>query len=115
MIPTQRSVIAKLRYRSLDGRRSEVSLCRATRTRVFPKNAAMDRKMFRDERKISSPSTPLINSTEQYSSPIVLLFSYSVKFVSAIFLCKAEPSVQDGEGFIYTPISIKAAAVKNDA
>ena len=27
------------------------------------RNAAMDRKMFRAERKISSPSTPLINRT----------------------------------------------------
>ena len=111
MIPTQRSVIARLRYRSLDGGWSEVSLCRATRIRVFPKNAAMDRKIFRAERKISSPSTPLINSTEQYSSPSVFLFSYSVKFVSAIFLCEAEPW---SEGFIYPSISIKVASVKND-
>ena len=88
MIPTQRSVIARLRYKSLDGRWSEVSMCRATRIRVFPRNAVMDRKIFRDERKISSPSTPLINSTEQYSSAIVFLFSYSVKFVGAIFLSR---------------------------
>ena len=59
---------------------------------MFPKNAAMDRNIFIDERKISSPSTPLINSTEQYSSLSVFLFSYSVKFVSAIFLCEAEQS-----------------------
>ena len=42
---------------------------------MFPKKAAMDRKTFSDERKMSRPS----------------------------------------EDFIYTPISIKAASVKNDA
>ena len=59
---------------------------------MFPKNAEMDRKIFRAERKISSLSTPLMNFTEQYSSLTVFLFSYSVKFVSAIFLCEAEQS-----------------------
>ena len=112
MIPTQRSVIARLRYRSLDGGCSEVSLCRATRIRVFPRSAVTEKKIFRAERKISLPSTPLINSTEQNNSKTVFLFSYSVKFVSAIFLCEAEPG---SEGFIHPSISIKVASVKNDA
>ena len=51
------------------------------------RNAAMDRKMFRAERKISSPSTPLINSGEQNTSTVVFwYFSSSVKFVSAFIL-----------------------------
>ena len=86
MIPTQRSVIARLRYRSLDGGWSEVSLYRATRIRVFPRNAVMERKILRAERNISSVSTPLINSAKQNSSMNVFWFSSSVKFVSAIFL-----------------------------
>ena len=87
MMPTQRSVIARLRYRSLDGGWSEVSLCRATKMRRFPKNAAMDRKIFTDaKRKISSACTPLISSAEQDSSTTVFWISSSVKFVSAIFL-----------------------------
>ena len=87
MIPTQRSVIARLRYRSLDGGWSEVSLCRATRIRVFPRNAVMERKIFMAERKISSLSTPLINSAEQNSSMNVFWFSSSVTFVWAILIC----------------------------
>ena len=85
MIPTQRSVIARLRYRSLDGGWSEVSLCRATRIRVFPRNAVTEKKIFRAERNISSLSTPLTNSAEQHSSWTVLWFSSSVRFSRAIF------------------------------
>ena len=72
-------------------RATRIRVYRATRIRVFPKNVAKDRKIFTDERKISSPSTPPINSTEQYSSTTVFLFLYSVKCVSAMFLCEAEP------------------------
>ena len=86
MTPTQRSVIARLRYRSLDGRWSEVSLCKATGIRVFPRNAVMERNIFTAERKISSQSTPLINSAEHHSSLSGFWFSSSVKFVCAIFL-----------------------------
>ena len=53
MIPTQRSVIARLRYRSLDGGLSEAdSLRRASRIRAFHKNAVMDRKIFSVTKKI---------------------------------------------------------------
>ena len=87
MIPTQRSVIARLQYRSLDGGWSDVSLCRATRIRVFPRNAVIERKIFRAERKMSSPSTALIwNSAEPNISLNVFWFSSSVKFASSIFL-----------------------------
>ena len=43
-----------------------------TRIRVFPRNAAMERKIFRAERNISSLSMPLTNSAEQFSSWTVL-------------------------------------------
>ena len=71
-----------------DGGWSEVSLCRAARIRVFPRNAVMDRKILKVERIINSPSTSLIYSAEQNSSLKVLRrFSSSVQFVSAIFVC----------------------------
>ena len=54
MTPTQRSEIARFRYRSLDGGWSEVSLCRATRIRVFPRNAVMERKIFSTDNKLST-------------------------------------------------------------
>ena len=61
---------------------------RATRIRVFrPRNAVMERKIFMAERKVSSLSTPLINSAEQNSSMNVFWFSSSVTFVWAIFIC----------------------------
>ena len=63
-IPTQRSVIARLRYSSLDGGCVEVSLCRATRISVFPRNAAMDRKMLKAERKVIAG-----HATLQWLSP----------------------------------------------
>ena len=47
----------------------------------------MERKIFRAERKMSSPSTTLINSAELNSSLNVFWFASSAKFVSAIFLC----------------------------
>ena len=49
--PTQRSVFARLRYRSLDGGWIDVSLWRATRIRVFPKNAVIDKKSVNDREK----------------------------------------------------------------
>ena len=74
---------------------------------MFPRNAVMDRKIFMAERKISSLSTLLINSTAQNSSMNVLWFSSSVKFVSAIFLCDRSNEVSGvRQGFIYHVIYI---------
>ena len=58
---------------------------------MLPKNAAMDRKIFSAERKISSPSTPLINSVEQYSLTMTVFWSvsYSEKLIIVIFRCEA--------------------------
>ena len=80
MIPTQRSVIARLRYMSLDGGWVAVCLRRATRIIVFPKNAVIGEKVLMTERKTSSPCTSPVNSTEQWSSAIVCRFSPPVKF-----------------------------------
>ena len=43
---------------------------------MFPRNAAMDMKIVRAERKISSPSTPLINSGEQNTSTVGFLIFF---------------------------------------
>ena len=83
-IPTQRSVIARLRYSSLDGGCVEVSLCRATRISVFPRNAAMDRKMLKAERKVSWPCNPPVTVSEQNSSSTTIWFSFSVTFVTSM-------------------------------
>ena len=72
---------------------------------MFPRNAVMDRKIFRAEIKISSPSTPLINSAEQTSSSYVFWFLSSVKFVpGTIFVSNAfrDPS----DCFIYISFSV---------
>ena len=60
-----------------------MSLCRATRIRVFSRNAVMDRKVFSTKRKISSLCTFSVNSAFQRSSQIVFLLLSSVKFVSS--------------------------------
>ena len=87
MIPTQRSVIARLRYRSLDGEWIDVSLWRATRIRAFPKNAVMDKKALMTERKMSSPCTSPVNSAEHKNSATVCRLSPLVKFcISKTFL-----------------------------
>ena len=72
---------------------------------MFPRNAVMERKILRAERKISSPSTPLINSAEQTSSSYVFWFSSSVKFVpGTIFVSNAfrDPS----DCFVYISLSV---------
>ena len=61
----------------------------------------MERKIFRAERKISSPSTLLKNSAEHHSSVNVFWFSSSVKFVRAIFRCDA----MRGKGGLYLYIA----------
>ena len=83
MIPTHRSVIARLRYRSLDGGWSEDSLCKATKIRLLPRNAAMEKKIFFVGRKSSSPFTTPVNSAEQDCSRDVFWFSSSVILLSS--------------------------------
>ena len=77
MIPTQRSVVAKPRNKSLDGLLSVVSLWSAIRIRVFPKNAVMEKMVFATERNTNSLCSFLVNSAEQYCCvyvPVVAMF-----------------------------------------
>jgi len=66
--PTQRSVTARLRSKSLDGGCSEDSLRRATRNRKFPRNAVMDRKAFKTARNVNWPYIAEGMSSEQNRS-----------------------------------------------
>ena len=69
IIPTHRSVDARVRNKSLDGAWSEDSLWRATRISAFPRNAVMDRKLFITERHISWLWFPPAISGAQACSP----------------------------------------------
>ena len=82
MIPTQRSVIARLRYKNLDGGGSEDTLCRASRTKVFPRSAVMERNMFRADRIFSSLSTFGLYCGEQESS-----FFYLLEYIFSKICC----------------------------
>ena len=84
MIPTQRSVVAKPRNKSLDGLLSVVSLWRETMIRVFPRNAAMEKMVFATERKTNSLRTFLVNSAEQYSSRSVVAMFLQGKSTHAL-------------------------------
>ena len=77
MTPTQRSEIARFRYRSLDvdGAWSEVSSCIATRIRVLLRNAVMERKIFSTDNKLSTLWTSPVNFFEQNNSFIVFWIS----------------------------------------
>ena len=90
MMPTQRSVVAKLRNRSLDGGWSEDSLWRAIRIKVFPRKAVIDIKMFSAERTINWLCIPPINSGEQTSSKYDFCFSSSVRFVFGILFSRRD-------------------------
>ena len=48
--PTNRLVVARKRYNSLDAGLREVSLLRATRMREFLRNVVMERKMLTAEK-----------------------------------------------------------------
>ena len=49
-----------------------LTLCKATKIRVFPRNAVKEKKIFIAGRKISSPCTSSVNSAEQDCFRIVL-------------------------------------------
>ena len=66
--PTQRSVTARLRSKSLDGGCSEDSLRRATKNKKFPRNAVMDRKAFKTAINVNWPCIAVGMSVEQYRS-----------------------------------------------
>ena len=96
-IPTQRSVIARLRYMYLkekDGR-SEDSLCSATRIRIFPKNALIDRNIFTTARKINWPYSFIEDTSKQNCSKPTFWCSSPVKFVSAAMSVQCQKERKD--------------------
>ena len=102
MIPTKRSVIARLRSRSLEGGWSEDSLCRAARIRVFPRKAVMDRNVLSTKRTISSSWTLAVTFAEQYNS----LIEFS-RVGTAIFLHRCwEVGVSDYKIYVYIVASL---------
>jgi len=50
--PTNRSVVARQRYKSFDGARRDVSLYNATKIKVYPGNVVMEKRLFKADRKI---------------------------------------------------------------
>ena len=111
-IPTQRSVIARLRYRYLEakGGRSEDSLCSATRIRVFPKNALIDRNIFTTARKINWPHSFTENTSKQNCSKPTFWCSSSVKFVSAAMSVQCQKERKDMclvYQYIYDPTTLR--------
>ena len=84
-MPTQRSVAARLRNKSLDGGWSDDSLWRATRIRVFPRNATIDNKIFKAETHISWFCVPSLISAEQKNSSYSFLLRYQYKLCAYLF------------------------------
>ena len=79
---------ARQRSKSLDGGWSEDSLWRAIRIRAFPRNAVMDRKVFKTEINVNWPYDPGSKSGQQINSPTTFSCPSPVKFCAAIPKCK---------------------------
>ena len=75
--PTQRSVVARQRSKSLDGGWSDDSLWRAIRIRAFPRNAVTDRKEFTPESNIKLTRSPALKSVELHKCCSTDFFSLS--------------------------------------
>ena len=86
--PTQISVAARQRKKSFEGGRMEDSLQRASRIRVFPRNATNDRIMLKAAKNIKNCFTSLTraSSREQYMLAAVFCISSAVSFSILIFL-----------------------------
>ena len=85
---------------------------RATRIRVFPRNATIEKKTFVAERKISSLCTPLVDSAEQDSSRHVFWVSCYVKFLSStIFAWLCDTTIQCNTRFSSVFISFNVGYV----
>ena len=91
--PTNRSVVAKQRYRSLDGGCREDSLQRETRMREFPKNAVMERRMSTATKQIDSCcwSPPTKEGEHSSSWNDFVWLPPLLKFVGHIILSSAFP------------------------
>jgi len=69
--PTQRSVVARHLNNILDGERREDTLRRATRIRILPRTAVMERKILNAERYVNSLCISLAQVAEHRSSKTV--------------------------------------------
>ena len=91
--PNNRSVVARQRYRSLDGGCKEDSMWRATRIREFPENAVMKRRMLTAKKQIDdycwSPPTKEGEHSSSWNDFVWLL--PLLKFVVDIILSSAFP------------------------
>ena len=85
---TNRSVVARLRYNSLDGRWREDFLWRATRMTEFPRNAVTERRMLTAAKETilgwGQPAKGL--EGEHISSNVFVCVPHLVKFVVDIIL-----------------------------
>ena len=83
--PTNKSVVARLRYKSLDGGWRDDSLLRATRIRKFPRNAVMERKMLIAEKEIDCCWNPTTKEGE-HSNTLNPSIPPTVEFVVVIIV-----------------------------
>ena len=91
--PTNRSVVARQQYRSLDGGCREDSLWSATRIRKFPANAVMERGISTAKKQIDNCcwSPPTKEGEHSSSSYDFVWLLPLLKFVVDIILSSAFP------------------------
>ena len=87
--PTNRSVVSRQLYMSLDGGWREDSLSRATRVGEFSRNALMERKMLTADKYIDCCCNPRSEYGEQTSSTNVCCIPLRVIFVVVFFAARS--------------------------
>ena len=89
--PTNRSLVARQRYKSLDGGWREDTLWSATKIREFPRNAVREKKMLTADRsKEYCYNSPAKEEEHTRSSNVLLCVPSPVDFVAAISLQKLQ-------------------------
>ena len=81
--PTNRSVVSRQLYMSLDGGWREDSLSRATRVGEFSRNALMERKMLTADKYIDCCCNPRSEYGEQTSSTMFAAFHLVIYLLSS--------------------------------
>ena len=81
--PTNRSVVARQLYMSLDGEWREDSLSRVTRVGEFSRNALMERKMLTADKYIDCCCNPRSEYGEQTSSTMFAAFHLVIYLLSS--------------------------------
>ena len=87
--PTNRSVVSRQLYMSLDGGWREDCLSRATRVGEFSRNALMERKMLTADKYIDCCCNPRSEYGEQTSSTNVCCIPLRVIFVVVFFAAQS--------------------------